>query len=163
MLQADAAAPSSKPHTPTGGISEPERKGGGTAIILDHVSHSFTQRGSGVGIPALKDISLRIVPGEIYGIIGRSGAGKSTLIRTINGLERPSTGDVIVGGVTINRLNARDLRAERRKIGMIFQHFNLLSSRTAFDNIALPLELLNLPRAAIRAKALALLDRKSVV
>ncbi len=159
MLQADAAVPSPASPLSAGGVSEPEQKGGGNAaIILNRVSHSFAQRGSGVAIPALNDINLHIERGEIYGIIGRSGAGKSTLIRTINGLERPSAGDVIVGGVTINRLNARDLRAERRKIGMIFQHFNLLSSRTAFDNIALPLELLNLPRSIIRTKALDLLD-----
>lgn len=159
MPQAVAAAPSPALPLSIARPSEPERESGGdTAIVLDRVSHSFAQRGTGAAIPALKDINLRIARGEIYGIIGRSGAGKSTLIRTINGLERPSTGDVIVGGITINRLNARDLRAERRKIGMIFQHFNLLSSRTAFDNIAFPLELLNLPRAVIRAKALALLD-----
>ena len=126
--------------------------------MLDRVSKTFSARGSDPAVAALKDISLAIPRGEIYGVIGRSGAGKSTLIRTINGLERPSSGDVIVDGVTINRLDERALRGERRKIGMIFQHFNLLSSRTAFDNVALPLELVGLSRAATREKVLGLLD-----
>jgi D-methionine transport system ATP-binding protein len=132
--------------------------GGGASIMLEDVSKTFPARGQDSAVEALKSISLSVPTGEIYGIIGRSGAGKSTLIRTINGLEPPTEGRVIVDGVTINQLDERALRAERRKIGMIFQHFNLLSSRTAFANVALPLELIGVPAAAIRKKVLALLD-----
>ena len=130
----------------------------GASIVLRNVAKTFPARGSDAAVEALADIALDIPRSEIYGIIGRSGAGKSTLIRTINGLERPTRGEVIVDGVTINRLDEAALRAERRKIGMIFQHFNLLSSRSAFDNVALPLELAGLSRAAIRAKVERLLD-----
>jgi D-methionine transport system ATP-binding protein len=149
-----------RPGAPTvaaAGLDRPAG-GGGASIVLDGVSKVFPARGSDGPVEALKEISLDIPRGEIYGVIGRSGAGKSTLIRAVNGLERPSAGEVIVDGVVINRLDERALRAERRKIGMIFQHFNLLSSRTAFDNVALPLELLGLPRAAIREKVAGLLE-----
>ncbi len=134
------------------------RTAGGAAIVLDNVSKVFPARGSDAPVEALKNVSIAIPPGEIYGVIGRSGAGKSTLIRAINGLERPTSGDVVVDGVTINRLSEAALRDQRRRIGMIFQHFNLLSSRSAFDNVALPLELAGLSRAAIREKVLGLLD-----
>ncbi|MCK0196198.1 methionine ABC transporter ATP-binding protein [Ancylobacter sp. 6x-1] len=127
-------------------------------IRLDAVSKHFAPRGSEAAVTALKDVSLAIPRGEIYGIIGPSGAGKSTLIRTVNGLERPSSGVVRVDGVVISGLDEAALRAERRKIGMIFQHFNLLSSRTAFANVALPLELAGLSRQAVRAKVMGLLD-----
>src|SRR5689334_12572263 len=92
-------------------------------------------------VTALDNISLHVNPGEIYGIIGKSGAGKSTLIRCVNLLEKPSSGTIRVAGEELTTLPAPALRAARRKIGMIFQHFNLLSSRTVYDNIALPLEL----------------------
>ena len=134
-----------------------DARGGGASIVLDGVSKTFPARGQDAAVEALKSISLSVPAGEIYGIIGRSGAGKSTLIRTINGLEPPTEGRVIVDGVTISQLDERALRAERRKIGMIFQHFNLLSSRTAFANVALPLELIGVPAAAIRQKVLGLL------
>lgn len=94
--------------------------------------------------PVLDDISLRIMPGDIYGIIGRSGAGKSTLVRCLNCLERPSSGQIIIGGVDIVRLKAKLLRQARRQIGMVFQHFNLLSSRTVAQNVALPMEMAGL-------------------
>ncbi|WP_142846139.1 methionine ABC transporter ATP-binding protein [Telmatospirillum sp. J64-1] len=106
----------------------------------------------------LKGISLSIGRGEIFGIIGRSGAGKSTLVRCINALERPTSGRVVVNGVTVSELTGADLRAARRDIGMIFQHFNLLSSRTVFDNVALPLELAGKPKAEIEQTVLPLLD-----
>lgn len=141
----------------TAGFSRGAR-GGGASIVLEDVSKTFPARGRDSAVEALKLISLSVPAGEIYGIIGRSGAGKSTLIRTINGLEPPTEGRVIVDGVTINQLDESALRAERRKIGMIFQHFNLLSSRTAFANVALPLELIGVPAAAIRKKVLGLLD-----
>ncbi len=92
-------------------------------------------------INALKDINLNIAQGTIFGVIGSSGAGKSTLIRCVNMLERPTNGSVIVDGVDLTKLSSKQLSEARRNIGMIFQHFNLLSSRTVFENIALPLEL----------------------
>jgi D-methionine transport system ATP-binding protein len=92
-------------------------------------------------VVALKDINLTIPKGEIFGIIGLSGAGKSTLVRCINLLEKPDRGVVRVNGVDMTSLSPKELREERKKIGMIFQHFNLLSSRTVSENIAFPLEL----------------------
>jgi len=89
---------------------------------------------------ALKNINLQINPGEIFGIIGKSGAGKSTLIRCVNLLEKPSAGKVVVDGIDLTNASVTQLRNARHQIGMVFQHFNLLSSRTAFANVALPLE-----------------------
>ncbi len=109
-------------------------------------------------VEALRDVSLSVAPGEIFGVIGRSGAGKSTLIRCINLLERPTAGRVRVAGRDLTALSAAELRAARREIGMIFQHFNLLSSRDVFGNVALPLELRGENRAAIRDKVMPLLD-----
>jgi D-methionine transport system ATP-binding protein len=103
-------------------------------------------------------VSLTVAQGEIFGVIGRSGAGKSTLIRCINLLERPSEGSVHVGGRDLTGLSNAELRVARRDIGMIFQHFNLLSSRTVFDNVALPLELRGESKAGIRAKVAPLLE-----
>ncbi|PSV02376.1 D-methionine ABC transporter, ATP-binding protein [Photobacterium leiognathi subsp. mandapamensis] len=108
-------------------------------------------------INALSDINLTIQQGTIFGVIGSSGAGKSTLIRCVNLLERPSNGQVIVDGVDLTTLSNQKLTLARRKIGMIFQHFNLLSSRTVFDNVALPLELANTDKATIKAKVTDLL------
>ena len=107
---------------------------------------------------ALDGVDLSVGRGAITGIIGRSGAGKSTLIRLVNGLEKASSGQVVVDGTEVGGLDEAALRGLRRQVGMIFQHFNLLSSRTAFDNIALPLEIAGLDRAAIRAKVGPLLD-----
>jgi len=107
---------------------------------------------------ALKDINLTIQAGEIFGIIGPSGAGKSTLVRCINMLERPSAGTVLVDGHDITKMNDNELRNMRRKIGMIFQHFNLLSSRTVFDNIAFPLEIAGVPKRQIKDKVAQLLE-----
>jgi D-methionine transport system ATP-binding protein len=108
---------------------------------------------------ALGDISFSLAQGEILGIIGRSGAGKSTLIRCLNGLQRPDAGTVLLEGVDLARLSEGELRARRRRTGMIFQHFNLLSSRTVLDNVALPLKLAGVGRTARRARALGLLER----
>ncbi|PSV18771.1 D-methionine ABC transporter, ATP-binding protein [Photobacterium leiognathi subsp. mandapamensis] len=108
-------------------------------------------------INALSDINLTIQQGTIFGVIGSSGAGKSTLIRCVNLLERPSNGQVIVDGVDLTTLSNQKLTLARRKIGMIFQHFNLLSSRTVFDNVALPLELANTDKSTIKAKVTELL------
>jgi D-methionine transport system ATP-binding protein len=107
---------------------------------------------------ALDRVSLTIRRGEVLGLIGRSGAGKSTLIRCLNGLERPDSGEVEVDGRSIVGLGERELQPLRRRIGMIFQHFNLLSAKTVADNIALPLKIEGQKRAARRARVAELLD-----
>jgi D-methionine transport system ATP-binding protein len=109
-------------------------------------------------VPALDRIDLEIGAGEIFGIIGRSGAGKTTLIRCINLLERPTSGVVRVGGRDLSRLGDQALNAARREIGMVFQHFNLLASRTVFDNVALPLEIAGVRRPEIEARVRPLLE-----
>ncbi|MEZ9681790.1 methionine ABC transporter ATP-binding protein MetN [Vibrio splendidus] len=109
-------------------------------------------------INALIDINLHIPQGQIFGVIGSSGAGKSTLIRCVNMLEAPTSGEVIVDGIDLTKLSKSELSEARRNIGMIFQHFNLLSSRTVFNNVALPLELAGRDKAAIEAKVSELLD-----
>ncbi|MDR1622050.1 MAG: methionine ABC transporter ATP-binding protein, partial [Synergistaceae bacterium] len=107
---------------------------------------------------ALNGVSLRIPDGSIYGIIGRSGAGKSTLVRTVNLLERPTSGRVWVNGVDMTALSAAELRKARKEIGMIFQSFNLLSSRTVAGNIAFPLTLAGWDRASIEGRVSELLE-----
>ncbi|WP_028864595.1 methionine ABC transporter ATP-binding protein MetN [Psychromonas aquimarina] len=109
-------------------------------------------------INALSDINLTIAQGTIFGVIGSSGAGKSTLIRCVNLLERPSSGSIIVDGVDLTGLSSQELTLNRRKIGMIFQHFNLLSSRTVFNNVALPLELAGMAKSEIKTKVDGLLE-----
>lgn len=106
---------------------------------------------------ALKGIDLHIKKGEIFGIIGLSGAGKSTLIRCINMLDAPTAGKVYVDGEDMTAMNASELRAARKHIGMIFQHFNLLSSATVYDNIAFPLRLDNAKEDKIKEKVTSLL------
>ncbi|WP_151737204.1 methionine ABC transporter ATP-binding protein ['Paenibacillus yunnanensis' Narsing Rao et al. 2020] len=107
---------------------------------------------------ALSNLDLSIRKGEIFGVIGHSGAGKSTLIRCINLLERPTDGEVWVDGVDLTRLSRSQLQEQRRKIGMIYQHFNLLSSATVYDNIAFPLRLMKLTKAQIEDKVRELLS-----
>lgn len=109
-------------------------------------------------IKALNNVSLSVPAGQIYGVIGSSGAGKSTLIRCVNLLERPTSGSVLVDGQDLMAMNARQLVHARRQIGMIFQHFNLLASRTVFGNVALPLELNNTPKADIQNRVNELLE-----
>jgi D-methionine transport system ATP-binding protein len=109
-------------------------------------------------VRALQNIDFAIPRGSITGVIGRSGAGKSSLVRLINGLEKPTTGRVVVDGRDISALSGRDLRLAQRSIGMIFQHFNLLSSRTAAANIALPLEIAGWSKADIAQRVAELLD-----
>ena len=106
-------------------------------IKIEHVSRRFTGRGGTVD--ALKDVSIHVEKGDIFGIIGFSGAGKSTLLRMVNGLETPDSGAVTVDGQALKGLGKRDLRTLRRKIGMVFQQFNLLESKTVYHNIAIPL------------------------
>lgn len=106
---------------------------------------------------ALQGIDLNIEAGKVFGIIGRSGAGKSTLIRMINLLERPDQGEVIVDGTDITKLSVEELRKLRHQIGMVFQHFNLLNSRTVLDNVIYPLRIAGVDKEARQARALALL------
>lgn len=135
--------------------SEPSRI---PAIRFEGVAKTYPARAGGDAVAALAGIDLDVPQGSVLGVIGRSGAGKSTLIRLVNGLERASSGRVLVDGADVGALPAAELRALRRRVGMIFQHFNLLSSRTVFDNVALPLEIAGASRAAIRARVEPLLD-----
>ena len=124
-------------------------------IEFTHVSKDF---GSGEKmVRAVRDVSLMIQDGEIFGIIGFSGAGKSTLVRCINLLERPTNGTVVVDGKEMTALSPKELRLARRKIGMIFQHFNLMPSRTVFGNVAYPLQGQGLSKQAIQNKVRKLL------
>ena len=125
-------------------------------IELNNISKVFTD--SGVEVNAVKDVSLKIEDGSIFGIIGFSGAGKSTLVRCINLLERPTSGEVIIDGKNLTELSAGELRKERKKIGMIFQHFNLMPSRTIFGNVAYPLKGSGLTKAQIEEKVRSLLS-----
>lgn len=112
---------------------------------------------AGRSVQALAPLDLDVQAGEVFGIIGHSGAGKSTLIRLINGLEQPTGGTLRVDGQDITALDADGLRALRRRIGMIFQHFNLLSARTVAANVAFPLELAGMPQAQVDARVAELL------
>lgn len=108
-------------------------------IIVENLCKKFnTATGT---VEVLKDISFNIETGDIFGIIGFSGAGKSTLIRCLNGLETADSGEILIGSNEITKLNRNELRNARKKIGIIFQHFNLFDSRTVYENIAFPLEI----------------------
>jgi D-methionine transport system ATP-binding protein len=136
--------------------SSNNRKGDILVIQLQNIEKVY-QSDSGT-IHALKGVNLTVKQGEIFGIIGTSGAGKSTLIRCINMLERPTKGSVTVDGQHLTLLSEQELREERKKIGMIFQHFNLLSSRTVYQNIAFPLELAKRSKEEIEKEVLHLLE-----
>ena len=125
-------------------------------IELKHLSKTF-QVSDGT-VEALRDITLRIEKGDIYGIIGMSGAGKSTLVRCINMLERPTSGQVIVDGKEMDVMSAAELREARRSITMIFQGFNLLMQRNCLQNICFPMELAGIKKADARHRALELLE-----
>lgn len=125
-------------------------------IQLEHISKSFVTA-SGT-VHAVQDVNLQIGEGEIFGIIGFSGAGKSTLVRCINLLERPTEGRVIVDGDDLTAMDLKKLREVRKKIGMIFQHFNLMRSRTVFQNIAFPLKKSGLPKEEKEKKIESLLE-----
>lgn len=122
-------------------------------IELKHINKSYDGH-----ITALSDVNLTIEDGEIFGIIGQSGAGKSTLVRCINMLEPPTSGEVLINGKDMTKLSNKELREERKHIGMIFQHFNLLSSRTVYKNVAFPLELAHVPKEEQHKKIMAILD-----
>jgi hypothetical protein len=124
-------------------------------ITLKNITKTY---GGAAQVQALKGINLTIDDGEIFGIIGKSGAGKSTLVRCINMLEKPTSGQVIIDDKDLTKMNESQLRAERKNIGMIFQHFNLLSSRTVAENIAFPLELVGASKDVIEKKVASLLD-----
>ena len=124
-------------------------------IELRHISKDF---GTGEhAVHAVQDVSLTVETGEIFGIIGFSGAGKSTLVRCINLLERPTSGEVLLDGQELTALPPKQLRQTRKKIGMIFQHFNLMPSRTVAGNVAYPLRGSGLSREQIAAKVQSLL------
>lgn len=125
-------------------------------IKLNNITKVFEQ-GTRT-ISALNDVSLHVPAGQIYGVIGASGAGKSTLIRCVNLLERPTSGTVLVDGKDLTALPEKALTEARREIGMIFQHFNLMNSRTVFGNVALPLELGNASREEIKTRVNELLE-----
>lgn len=125
-------------------------------IVFENVSKSF--QANGKTVEAVKDVNLSLKGGKIHGIIGFSGAGKSTLVRCINLLERPTEGRVILGEVEITSLPEKELREERKKIGMIFQQFNLFSSRTVFQNVAYPLKNSGLSKSEIESKVNYLLE-----
>jgi len=125
-------------------------------IAIEHVSKRFA---GDAAAAALDDVSLTIGKGELVGVIGRSGAGKSTLLRTINALERPSAGRVLVDDIDVAALRPAALRNLRRRIGMIFQNFGLLSSRTVAENVGFPLRLAGTGRAERDDRVATLLDR----
>ena len=121
------------------------------AVVFDHVGKLFADA-RGEPHAALANVTLNVTRGEVFGIIGRSGAGKSTLLRLVNGLEKPSSGAVRVKGVSVGELDERGLVTLRRRIGMVFQHFNLLSAKTVRENIALPLKIAGAPKRGDRQK-----------
>ena len=127
-----------------------------SSILIQDVSKTFeTKDGS---VQALKHVSLSIETGDIYGIIGMSGAGKSTLVRCMNFLEVPSEGKVLIDGKSLSEFSPKELRKEREKIGMIFQHFNLLMQKNVLENVCFPLYIQGNKKAEARAKALELLE-----
>ena len=127
-----------------------------SSILIQNVSKTFdTKDGS---VHALKNVSLSIESGDIYGIIGMSGAGKSTLVRCMNFLEVPSEGKVLIDGKSLGEFSPKELRKEREKIGMIFQHFNLLMQKNVLENICFPLYIQGKKKAEARTKALELLE-----
>lgn len=125
-------------------------------IELRHLNKSYSVQGQTVS--ALQDINLHIHTAEIFGIIGKSGAGKSSLIRCVNLLERPSSGEVWVNGRNLLKLNAEQLRLARHQMGMVFQQFNLLSTKTVYQNIALPLQFMGWSESDTKKKVFSLLD-----
>ncbi|MCD7736988.1 MAG: ATP-binding cassette domain-containing protein [Lachnospiraceae bacterium] len=121
-------------------------------IRIKNLDKEFRQKNSNVH--ALRNVSLDINKGDIYGIIGMSGAGKSTLVRCLNFLERPTAGTVIVDGQDLSTLSDRELREKRKNIGMIFQHFNLLMQRNVLGNVCFPMEIAGVKKSEARKKAL---------
>lgn len=127
-----------------------------SSILIQDVSKTFENKDGSV--QALNHVSLSIESGDIYGIIGMSGAGKSTLVRCMNFLEVPSEGKVLIDGKSLSEFSPKELRKEREKIGMIFQHFNLLMQKNVLENVCFPLYIQGKKKAEARAKALELLE-----
>jgi D-methionine transport system ATP-binding protein len=125
-------------------------------ISISNLSKVYDQNGQVV--EALQDVSLHVAPGEIFGVVGPSGAGKSTLIRCVNLLERPTSGKVVVNHQDLTSLSDTELRQARQQIGMIFQHFNLLNSRTVAGNVAFPLEIIGYDKNKRQSRVEELLD-----
>lgn len=125
-------------------------------IRFEQVNVSFKQKNQIVN--AVSNVSLHIEAGEIFGIVGGSGAGKSTLVRTINGLQKPTSGSVFVEGEDVTKLSSREIRSLRKKIGMIFQHFNLISRKTVGENIEFALKVQDYPKAQRKARTKELLE-----
>lgn len=125
-------------------------------IQLQSLNKVFVQRDS--QLTAVSNVSLNIHEGDVFGIIGFSGAGKSTLLRMINLLERPNSGDIKIQGNSLLQLSKKQLLEQRKSIGMIFQHFNLLTNRTALENIELPLEFSGVSKVVRRKRALECLE-----
>ncbi|WP_240376736.1 methionine ABC transporter ATP-binding protein [Bacillus piscicola] len=124
-------------------------------IELRDITKIYNKKGAAV--TALRNVDLQVEKGDIYGVIGYSGAGKSTLVRLINYLEEPTEGQVLIEGVDLASYSVSELRAKKKQIGMIFQHFNLLESKTVFDNVALPLVLLKEKKQVIEKRVYELL------
>ena len=125
-------------------------------IKIENVSKTYSSKEGTV--QALKNVSLTIRSGEIYGIIGMSGAGKSTLVRCMNFLEQPTSGNVLIKGRALGGLKEKELRKQREQIGMIFQHFNLLMQRSVLDNVCFPMEIVGVKKQAARKRAMELLE-----
>ena len=126
-------------------------------VTLNGISKRYSAKNGAV--EALKNVSLAIPKNEIFGVIGLSGAGKSTLVRCINLLEQPDSGEIIINGENLLDLDREQLRLRRQKIGMIFQHSNLLEQQTVLNNVCFPLEIRGIPRRERREKALELLEK----
>jgi D-methionine transport system ATP-binding protein len=125
-------------------------------IVLDNIAKTYRQAGG--SLTALDGVSFRVARGEIFGIVGHSGAGKSTLVRCLALLERPESGRIWLSGEELTQLNPKALRAARRRIGLVFQHFNLLGQASIFDNVALPLRLAKEPESFIKSRVGAALE-----
>ncbi|MDY6065171.1 MAG: ATP-binding cassette domain-containing protein [Finegoldia sp.] len=125
--------------------------------MIDVINLTKTFKGSNGDFKAIDDVSFSVKKGEIYGIIGLSGAGKSTLVRCINRLEEPTSGKIVIDGVDITGLNKKELLEARKEIGMIFQHFNLFSQQSVFDNVAYPLKLKGEKKEQIKTRVEELL------
>ena len=125
-------------------------------VRFEHVEKTYLKNGRSV--EALKHINLDIQAGSVFGIIGHSGAGKSTLLRLMNGLESPSSGRLSVLGQDLSAVPAQELKRLQKQIGMVFQHFNLLDSKTVFENVALPLRLNKVGNQEVEERVSALLD-----